>query len=60
VLEGGYVDGVIEAGSRSLAAVSNGMDNVSTEGWTTSDGVVIKYFNKMIEQHRSLFPQYHT
>lgn len=58
VLEGGYVNDVLRLGSRYLAMVANDMDINDIEGETLTDAGVVKYFNKMVEQHRSTFPQY--
>ncbi|WP_291998872.1 histone deacetylase family protein [Caldivirga sp.] len=59
VLEGGYNTDVIRQGSRALAMVSNGIDQVNIEYYTKTNGEIAKYFNKMIEQHRAFFPQYY-
>lgn len=58
VLEGGYNSDVIKQGSRALAMVSNGVDSIRIEDPTRTDAGVVKYFNKMIEQHKALFTQY--
>ena len=59
VMEGGYNIDVIRQGSRALAMISNGAGSIKIEEYTKTSADVVKYFNKMIEQHKALFPQYY-
>ncbi|WP_291765439.1 histone deacetylase family protein [Caldivirga sp. UBA161] len=58
IMEGGYNTDVIKQGSRALAMISNDTGAVKIEDHTKTSAEVVKYFNKMIEQHKALFPQY--